>query len=178
MDCSNSPDSQNSTSSSYSKLTPPLSHSSTPLTNGWGSAISNGPPCLPPLSSLENNNVIIGRPVGWTSPDQTSAVDNSNGYHSSPSDPEAVSPFGSDSGHSVDQEEVVSCPGCCLPGLHFPSVCLRAPQRRNAYKNLNGDTSASRGLLCPGPKGLPPSSTPTVTTSSLEPGLALPGLQT
>lgn len=173
MDCSNSPDTQDSTPSSYSKQTPPLSHSSTPLSNGWGSAISNGPPCLPPLSNLDNNNVITGRPIGWTSPEPPSSVDNSNGYHSSPSDPEAASPFGSDSGHSVDQDEVVSCPGCCLPGLHFPSVCLRAPQRRNAYKNLNGDTAASRGLLCPGPKGLPPS-----PTSSLEPGLALPGVRT
>lgn len=172
MDCSNSPDTQASTPSSYSKLTPPLSHSSTPLSNGWGSAISSEPTCLPPLTNLENNNAVTGRPIGWTSPEPPTTLDNNNGYHSSPSDPEAASPFGSDSGHSLDQEEVISCPGCCLPGLHFPSVCLRAPQRRNAYKNLNGDTAASRGLLCPGPKGLPPSPTPT------EPGLALPGART
>lgn len=178
MDCSNSPDTQDSTPSSYSKLTPPVSHSSTPLSNGWGSAISNGPPCLPPLTHLENNNMVTGRPIAWTSPDPPTTVDNNNGYHSSPSDPGVASPFGSDSGQSVDQEEVISCPGCCLPGLHFPSVCLRAPQRRNAYKNLNRETAASRGLLCPGPKGLPPSPSPTVTTSSLEPGLALPGART
>lgn len=178
MDFSNSPDTHNSTPSSCSKLTPPMSHSSTPLSNGWGSAISNGPPCLPPLANLENNNVVTGRPIAWTSPDPPTTLDNNNGYHSSPSDPGAVSPFGSDSGHSVDQEEVISCPGCCLPGLHFPSMCLRAPQRTNAYKNLNRDTAASSGLLCAGSKGLPPSPTPTVTTSSLEPGLALPGART
>ncbi|KAJ0055467.1 hypothetical protein NL108_003831 [Boleophthalmus pectinirostris] len=178
MDCSNSPDTQDSTSSLYSKLTPPPSHSSTPLSNSWGSAISNGPPCLPPLTNLENNNVVTGCPIGWTSPDPPMTLDNNNGYHSTPSDPGALSPFGSGSGHSLDQEEVISCPGCCLPGLHFPSVCLRAPQRRNAYKNLNGDSAASRGLLRPGPKGLPPSPTPTVTTSSLEPGLSLPSART
>uniref|UniRef100_A0A8C6WU79 dual-specificity kinase n=1 Tax=Neogobius melanostomus TaxID=47308 RepID=A0A8C6WU79_9GOBI len=84
MDCSNSPDTQDSTPSSYSKLTPPVSHSSTPLSNGWGSAISNGPPCLPPLTNLENNNVVTGRPIAWTSPDPPTTVDNNNGYHSSP----------------------------------------------------------------------------------------------
>ncbi|KAG7241551.1 hypothetical protein INR49_025471 [Caranx melampygus] len=108
----------------------------------------------------------------------TTATTNNNGYHSPHSDPTASSPFGSSSGHSLDQEEVISCPGCCLAGLRFPSVCLRAPPRRNPYKNLNGDHAASRGLLCPGPKGLPPSPTPTTTTTSLEPGLALPGAQT
>ncbi|XP_029310399.1 dual specificity testis-specific protein kinase 2 [Cottoperca gobio] len=174
MDCASSPDTQDSTSSPYSKLSPHPSHSSTPIqpstppySNGWGSAISNGPPCLPPLSHLDNNNVVVSRPLS-----------NNNGYHSPPSDPGESSPYGSGSGHSLDQEEVVSCPGCCLAGLRFPSMCLRAPPRRNPYKNLNGDHAASRGLLCPGPKDMPPSPTPTTTTTSLEPGLALPGAQT
>uniref|UniRef100_A0A3Q3DZX0 dual-specificity kinase n=1 Tax=Labrus bergylta TaxID=56723 RepID=A0A3Q3DZX0_9LABR len=108
MDCTSSPEAQDSTSSPCSKLSPPPSHSSTP----------NQP----------------------TEPD-----------------PAGLSPFGSGSGHSLDQEEVISCPGCCLAGLRFPSMCLRAPPRRNPYKNLNGDHAASRGL---------------------EPGLALPGAQT
>uniref|UniRef100_A0A3B4B0N5 dual-specificity kinase n=1 Tax=Periophthalmus magnuspinnatus TaxID=409849 RepID=A0A3B4B0N5_9GOBI len=141
MDYANSPDTQDS-SSSYYKLTPPPFHSSTPLSNSWGSAISNGPPCLPPLTNPENNNVVPGCPIGWTSPDAPTTLDNNNGYHSTPTDPGTLSPFGSGSGHSLDQEEVISCPGCCLPGLHFPSVCLRAPQRRNAYKNLNRDTAS------------------------------------
>lgn len=175
MDCTNTPDTQDSTSSPYSKLSPAPPQSSTPLSNGWGTAISNGPPCLPPLTHLQNNNMVTGRPVGWTSPDEPYSMDNNNGYHSTPSDPAGMSPFGSGSGHSLDQEEVVSCPGCCLAGLHFPSVCHRAPPRRNPYKNLNGDTAASHGLLCPGPKGLAPSPAPTVTTSDLEPGLTLPG---
>lgn len=189
MDCSSSPDTQDSSSSPYSKLSSPPSHSSTPLQpssppfpNGWGSAISNGPPCLPPLSPLENNNVVINGPVGWSTSTTTTTnaatTTNNNGYHSPPCDPAASSPFGSGSGHSLDQEEVISCPGCCLAGLRFPSMCLRAPRRRNPYKNLNGDHAASRGLLCPGPKDLPSSPTPTTTTTSLEPGLALPGVQT
>lgn len=186
MDCTSSPETQDSTSSPYSKLSPPPSHSSTPLqpstppfSNGWGSAISNGPPCLPPLSQLDNKNVVVNRPQGWSdSTTNTGATTNNNGYHSPVSDPAGSSPFGSGSGHSLDQEEVISCPGCCLAGFRFPSMCLRAPPRRNPYKNLNGDHTASHGLLCPGPKGLPPSPTPTTTTTSLEPGLALPGAQT
>ncbi|XP_070849526.1 dual specificity testis-specific protein kinase 2 [Chaetodon trifascialis] len=183
MDCTSSPDTQDG--SPYSKLSPPPSHSSTPLqpstppfSNSWGSAISNGPPCLPPLSHLDNNNVVVSRPLGWNATTTAPTTANNNGYHSPPSDPAGSSPFGSGSGHSLDQEEVISCPGCCLAGLRFPSVCLRAPPRRNPYKNLNGDHAASRGLLCPGPKGLPPSPTPTTTTTSLEPGLSLPGAQT
>ncbi|XP_044039534.1 dual specificity testis-specific protein kinase 2 [Siniperca chuatsi] len=186
MDCTSSPDTQVSSSSPYSNLSAPPSHSSTPLqpstppfSNGWGSAISNVPPCLPPLSHLDNNNVVVSRPLGWSATTTNAPTrTNNNGYHSPPSDPAGLSPFGSGSGHSLDQEEVISCPGCCLAGLRFPSLCLRAPPRRNPYKNLNGDHAASRGLLCPGPKGLPPSPTPTTTTTSLEPGLALPGAQT
>lgn len=188
MDCTSSPDVQDSTSSPYIKLSPAPSQSSTPIppskppfSNGWGSAISNGPPCLPPLSNLDNNNVVVSRPLGWRAANTTGAPTstNNNGYHSPPSDPAGSSPFGSGSGHSLDQEEVISCPGCCLAGLRFPSLCLRAPPRRNPYKNLNGDHTASHGLLCPGPKGLPSSNTTTTTTSgSLEPGLALPGAQT
>ncbi|XP_075948707.1 dual specificity testis-specific protein kinase 2 [Anarhichas minor] len=180
MDCTSSPNTQDSTSSPYSELSPPPAHSSTPLqssippfSNGWGSAISNGPPCLPPLCHLDNNNVVVSRPVGWS--DTTT---NDNGYHSPPGDPAGSSPFGSGSRHSLDQEEVISCPGCCLAGLRFPSVCFRPTPRRNPYKNLNGDHAASRGLLCPAPKGLAPSPPPTTTTTSLEPALALPGAQT
>ncbi|KAM9425271.1 dual specificity testis-specific protein kinase 2 [Pholidichthys leucotaenia] len=184
MDCTSSPDMQDSTSTPYSKLSSPPSHfsspwqpSTPPLSNGWGSAISNGPPSLPPL--LDNNNVVVSRSLGQSAaPTETPTLANNNGYHSPPSDPAGSSPFGSGSGHSLDQEEVISCPGCCLAGLRFPSVCLRAPRRRNPYKNLNGDHAASRGLLCPGPKTLPPSPTPTNATTSLESGLALPGART
>ncbi|XP_040037483.2 dual specificity testis-specific protein kinase 2 isoform X2 [Gasterosteus aculeatus] len=176
MDCTSSPNTQDSASSPHSELSPAPAHSSTPrqssnppLSNGWGSAISNGPPCLPPLSRLDNNNAAVSRQLGRST---TTTTTNNNGYHSPPGDPGGSSPFGSaGSGRSLDQEEVLSCPGCCLAGLRFPSLCLRAPPRRNPYKNLNGDGAASRGLLGP-----PPSPTP--TAASLEPGLALPGAQT
>ncbi|TNN72029.1 Dual specificity testis-specific protein kinase 2 [Liparis tanakae] len=181
MDCSSSPNA----SSPYSKLCLAPVHASTPLqsspppfSNGWRSAISNGPPCLPPLSHLDNNNVVVSRPSGWRSAADATTTANNNGYHSPPGAPGGSSPPGSGSRLSLDQEEVVSCPGCCLAGLRFPSLCLRAPTRRNLYKNLNGDRAASRGLLGPAPKGLPPSPTPTATTAGLEPGLALPGAQT
>ncbi|CAN9509285.1 unnamed protein product [Ophioblennius macclurei] len=161
MDCSSSPD-MLATPSPRCKAPPPPSYSSPPLANGWG------------LSSLENNNVVVSRPLTWSA----AAAANNNGYRLPPGDPAGSSPFGSGSGHSLDQEEVVSCPGCCLAGLRFPSVCLRAPPRRNPYKNLNGDHAASHGLLCPGPKGAPASTTLTGAASSLEAGLALPGAQT
>ncbi|XP_028331081.1 dual specificity testis-specific protein kinase 2-like [Gouania willdenowi] len=162
MDCSSTP-------SPHYKVSVPPSHSSTPypsstppLSNGWGPDVSNRS-CLPPIASLDNNNVVVSRPLGWGA-----ATRNNNSLNSPPSsDPGGSSPFGSIGGQSVDQEEVVSCPGCCLAGLRFPSLCMRAP-RRNPYKNLNGEHAASRGLLCPSTKGLPP---PHTTNT-------LPGAQT
>ncbi|XP_061769629.1 dual specificity testis-specific protein kinase 1 [Nerophis ophidion] len=167
MDCTSSPETQDS-SSSYSKLSSPPSHSSTPFSNGWVSTISSR---RTPLPHLDNSKVVVNGPLSWSS-----TLSNNNSYHSPSGETAALSRFGSGSGQSLDQEEVISCPGCCLAGLRFPSVCLRAPSRRNAYKNLNGDHTASRGLLSPGPKGLPPSPTP--TTTSLEPALGLPKAHT
>ncbi|XP_034020848.1 dual specificity testis-specific protein kinase 1 [Thalassophryne amazonica] len=167
MDCTSSPDSKPSPPSRYST---PLSPATPPFSNGWESAVSR-PLSLPPLAHLDNNNIVVSRQLGWNTAPATN-----NGCHS-PGDPAGLSPFGSSSGHSLEQEEVISCPGCCLAGFHFPSLCLRAPPRRNPYKNLNGD-HATQGLLCPGPRILPPAQTPTSTTSSLEPGLSLPGVQT
>uniref|UniRef100_H3DNZ5 dual-specificity kinase n=1 Tax=Tetraodon nigroviridis TaxID=99883 RepID=H3DNZ5_TETNG len=177
MDCSSSPDTQETASSPCSKLSVPPSDASTPLQpstppfqNGWRSDISNGPPSFPRLPPLDNNNTVAGGPLGWD-PTTTSAPTRTknNGYGSPASDPAGPSPFGSGSGHSLEQEEVISCPGCCLAGFRFPSVCLRAPRRRNPYKNLNGDHGASRGLLCPGPKDLSPAPTPATVTPSTEP---------
>lgn len=183
MDCSSSPDTQDT--SPCSKLSIPPSDASTPLQpptppleNGWQSAISNGPPSFPRLPRLDNNNTVAGRPQGWDTTTSAPSRTKNNSFGSPASDPAGPSPFGSGSGHSLEQEEVISCPGCCLAGFRFPSVCLRAPPRRNHYKNLNGDHGASRGLLCPGPKGLSPAPTPTTVTPSTEPGLTLPGPQT
>ncbi|XP_075884392.1 dual specificity testis-specific protein kinase 2 isoform X2 [Nelusetta ayraudi] len=204
MDCASSPETQNSSSSPCSSLPTPPSHFSTPLPPpiSRGSAVSNGPPCLPPLShataTADNNNVVASRPLAWSatsSSTTTPTTTNNNGYGSVPADPAGSSPFSSSSGYSLEPQqqqeevevevEVVSCPGCCLAGLRFPSICLRAPPRRNPYKNLNGDHVASRGLLCPGPKSLPPSPTQTPPAAAAaggaggtEPGLSLPAAQT
>nr|XP_057924825.1 dual specificity testis-specific protein kinase 2 [Doryrhamphus excisus]XP_057924826.1 dual specificity testis-specific protein kinase 2 [Doryrhamphus excisus] len=166
MDCTSSPDAQDS-SSSYSKLSSPPSHFSTPhqsssppFSNGWTSSIASR------LPHLDNSKAVVNGPLVWSG---ATTVTNNNRYHSPSSEMAALSPFGSDSVQSLDQEEVISCPGCCLASLRFPSVCLRAPPRRNTYKTLNGDHTASRGLLCP--------PTPT-TTTSVEPALGLPKAHT
>lgn len=135
-------------------------------TSGWRPPIFSGPPLLPPLPRLDNSNrlaVMIGRRCGGGG--------SSNGYSEGPfvtSDPGGVS----------EQDEVASCPSCCLVGLNFPSVCLRGSaavpaQRQRAsllcqrsYRNLNGPISGSgsstpttgpssvRVLLCRGANGL------------------------
>lgn len=135
-------------------------------TNGWRLPIFSGPPLLPPLPRLDNSNrlaVMIGRHCGGGG--------SSNGY----SEGQFVT---SDPGGVAEQDDVISCPSCCLVGLNFPSVCLRGSaavpaQRRRAsllcqrsYRNLNGPISGSssstsstgsssvRVLLCRGTNGL------------------------
>ncbi|XP_048039878.1 dual specificity testis-specific protein kinase 2 [Megalobrama amblycephala] len=136
MDCTSSPDTQDGAGATSTK----------PFSNGWSSPISNEPPSLPPLLDTDNNNssVPINRSLGWED-------NNSNG---------ATTPL-----TSPEQDEVISCPGCCLAGMRFPSICARGP-RQNPYKNLNGDAAGKR-LLC---KALPPSPT--------DPNIALPGTRT
>uniref|UniRef100_A0A673JI83 dual-specificity kinase n=1 Tax=Sinocyclocheilus rhinocerous TaxID=307959 RepID=A0A673JI83_9TELE len=136
MDCTSSPDT----------LDGAIATSTKPFSNGWSSPVSNGPPLLPPLLDTGNNNgtIPINRPLGW-------GVNNSNGATTPLTPPE--------------QDEVIACPGCCLAGMSFPSICTRGP-RQTPYKNLNGDAAGKR-LLC---KALPPSPT--------EPNIALPGTRT
>uniref|UniRef100_A0A9J8B3P0 dual-specificity kinase n=1 Tax=Cyprinus carpio carpio TaxID=630221 RepID=A0A9J8B3P0_CYPCA len=136
MDCTSSPDTLDGAMATSTKL----------FSNGWSSPVSNGPPSLPPLLDTDNNNgtILINRPLGW-------GVNNSNGATTPLTPPE--------------QDEVIACPGCCLAGMSFPSICTRGP-RQTPYKNLNGDAAGKR-LLC---KALPPSPT--------EPNIALPGTRT
>ncbi|KAL6490906.1 hypothetical protein MHYP_G00012510 [Metynnis hypsauchen] len=95
-----------------------------PFANGWSPPILNGPPSLPPLPDLDNNNSEVLN-LGL-------AVNGSRGATTPLTPPEP--------------EEVVACSGCCLAGFSFPSMCMRG-MRRNPYKNLNGD-SATKRLLC------------------------------
>uniref|UniRef100_A0A670IVM4 dual-specificity kinase n=1 Tax=Podarcis muralis TaxID=64176 RepID=A0A670IVM4_PODMU len=48
----------------------------------------------------------------------------------------------------LEQEEVLSCPACCLGpfGFSFASVCHRPPASAPAYQNLNCE---AKSLLCP-----------------------------
>ncbi|KAM4612070.1 dual specificity testis-specific protein kinase 2 [Polymixia lowei] len=157
-------------------------------TNGWSLPVSNGPPSLPPLPRLDNNNgstLVIGRQVKW------GGEGRANGYH-------GAQLLASDPASLPEQDDVISCPGCCLLGLSFPSLCLRgsaavpAPRRRASlprqqpHRNLNGMVTtgngsssttaaeATKALLCRGTNGL------VVATSSVpcEPGLPLPEAQT
>lgn len=170
MDCNSSPDTAEGAVRSTAK---PLLHNSysssssfSPQPNNWTVPISNGPPSLPPLPRLNNNNSMLGvGRVPWV---------RLSGYrgHRAPSH---LAP-------PPEQEDIISCPGCCLVGFSFPSVCLRGapPPRRTPplrpYRNLNGDETAAgranNGLMCRGAKGLAP---PTVIC---EPGLPLPEAQT
>ncbi|XP_045069627.1 dual specificity testis-specific protein kinase 2-like [Coregonus clupeaformis] len=140
------------------------------MPNGWGNPVSNAP-LLPSSPRLDNNNgsatVVVGRPTGWRA----------SGYHAAIPAPPA--------GPAPEQDEVISCPGCCLIGLSFPSVCMKgAPTPRRVppgrpYRNLNGGgigeasaATATKGLLCCGSNGLVPPTAPCV------PGLPLPEAQT
>lgn len=148
MDCTKSP------IDAICETPPPASSSALP-TNGWRLPIFSGPPLLPPLPRLDNNNrlaVTIGRRCGG-------GGGSSNGY----SEGQFMT---SDPGGASEQDEVASCPSCCLVGLNFPSVCLRgsaavpAPRQRasllcrRSYRNLNGPISGSGG---PTPAAAPPS---------------------
>ncbi|XP_066575971.1 dual specificity testis-specific protein kinase 2 [Amia ocellicauda] len=167
MDCSSSPDTLEGSvflegpQPNQSCLSPP---SPSVLANGWNSPVSNGPPLLPPLSPLDNNNtaVVVSHPLGW----------GGNGYHGNSASPSF--PLHGSSTATLEQDEVISCPGCCLAGLRFPTACLRPRRNPPPYKNLNGE--ARRSLLCGNTKTLP--AAPRLPGHSAEPSLPLPEAQT
>ncbi len=164
MDCSSSPDTTEGNVSGK-RLISGSSYSSSLQSNGWATPICNGPPLLPPLPRLDNNNGLLrpGRLMAWA---------RLNGYRGPA--PEPLPP-------TNEQDDVISCPACCLAGFSLPSVCLRGappshrgPPRRPYRTFSRGDTSAAtaKGLLCRGAMGLAPS------TAICEPGLPLPQAQT
>ncbi|KAM9792412.1 dual specificity testis-specific protein kinase 2 [Neosynchiropus ocellatus] len=183
MDCSRSPvNAEDVLDTTLDR--PLLTSSSSSRTNGWRLPISNGPPSLPPLPRLDNNNcsgLVIAQQLRWGQGRQ------SNGAQMA------------DQSSPTEQDDATSCPGCCLVGLSFPSVCLRgtqtmpAPRRRASlprqrlYRNLNGTGAsgssssssspspaiATKTLLCRGANGLM-----TGTPVPREPGRSLPEAQT
>uniref|UniRef100_A0A4W3IIH1 Testis associated actin remodelling kinase 1 n=1 Tax=Callorhinchus milii TaxID=7868 RepID=A0A4W3IIH1_CALMI len=40
----------------------------------------------------------------------------------------------------IEQDDMLSCPGCCLGGFTFPSLCLRPSAGTSRYRNLNCDS--------------------------------------
>lgn len=187
MDCTKSPEPAERVLDS-TPVKPLLTSTSSLRTNGWRLPISSGPPSLPPLPQLDNNNgsaLVIGQQVQWGGGGRT------NGYS-------VAQVLSSDQSCAQEQDEVISCTGCCLVGLSFPSVCLRgsaavaAPHRRASlsrqrpYRNLNstitgGSTSspttaatANKTLLCRSSNGLVTAG----TSVPCEPGRSLPEAQT
>ncbi|XP_053711343.1 dual specificity testis-specific protein kinase 2 [Synchiropus splendidus] len=168
---------------------PLLPSASSSRTNGWRLPISNGPPSLPPLPRLENNNcsgLVIAQQLRWGQGRQSNGQSGSQVLSADPSSP-------------AEQDEVTSCPSCCLLGLSFPSVCLRgtqtmpAPRRRASlprqrlYRNLNGTVTSGSSSSSSSPS-------PAIATKTLlprgtnglmlgapvprEPGRSLPEAQT
>ncbi|XP_069568120.1 dual specificity testis-specific protein kinase 2-like [Brachyistius frenatus] len=188
MDCTKSPEPAEGALNS-TPGTPLLTSTSCSSlrTNGWRLPVSNGPPSLPPLPRLDNNNgspLVIGQQVQW------GGAGRSNGY----SGAQVVS---SDPGGPSEQDEVISCPGCCLMGLSFPSLCLRGSPavpaslrrsslpRQRPYRNLNGtitggsasssttSAAAARTLLCRSTNGVVVAG----PSGPCEPGRSLPEAQ-
>lgn len=187
MDCTKSPEAgEGALDSTPGRPILTSTPSSSLQTNGWRLPISNGPPSLPPLPRLDNNNgsaLVIGQQWGGGGL--------ANGYNG----PQVLS---SDPSGPSEQDEVISCPGCCLVGLSFPSVCLRGSAampaqcrraslpRQRPYRNLNGPitggsasssttaTTATKALLCRSTNGLVVAG-PSVPC---EPGRSLPEAQT
>ncbi|XP_066535972.1 dual specificity testis-specific protein kinase 2 [Hoplias malabaricus] len=173
MDCSSSPDAaEGALSTSRKPLFVSSSSSSFSSScrqpNGWPRPVSNGPPSLPPLPRLDNNNSCL---LGAIRTPQWARL---NGYRGRRVQEPLVPP--------AEQDEVISCPSCCLVGFSFPTVCLRGASTTRplprAYRNLNGGeaaaaaATATKGLLCRGANGLVP------PTAPCEPGLPLPEAQT
>ncbi|XP_044045660.1 dual specificity testis-specific protein kinase 2-like isoform X2 [Siniperca chuatsi] len=189
MDCTKSPEpAEGVLDSTPGRPLLTFTSSSSLQTNGRRLPISNGPPSLPSLPRLDNNNgsvLVIGQQVQWGEGGRANGY---SGAHVLSSDPSGTS----------EQDEVISCPGCCLVGLSFPSVCLRdsaavpAPRRRASlprqrpYRNLNStitggsasssttSATATKALLCRSTNGLVVAG-PSVPC---EPGRSLPEAQT
>ncbi|MEQ2209745.1 hypothetical protein XENOCAPTIV_003446, partial [Xenoophorus captivus] len=188
MDCTKSPEPEERilNSTPLKPLLTSVYHSSL-QTKGWRLPISNGPNSFPALPRLDNNNLselVIGQQVQW-----------GGGRHSNgPSEGQVPS---SDLTCSLERDELISCPSCCLVGLSFPLMCLRGSAavlvsrqraslpRQRQYQNLNGTisgsnasssataTTAAKTLLCHSTNGFVMAD----QSVSCEPGLSLPEAQ-
>ena len=137
MDCSRSPEAEGGAPAASRPLL--TSSSYCPLqANGWPRPLSHGPPPLPPLPRVDNNNGparMTGRQIRWGG---AGAGWWPSGYTRAP---------------PADQEPGALCPSCCLVGLALPSTrpwtASLLPHRRHRpppaapHHNLNGALLAS-----------------------------------
>uniref|UniRef100_H3AZC5 Testis associated actin remodelling kinase 1 n=1 Tax=Latimeria chalumnae TaxID=7897 RepID=H3AZC5_LATCH len=149
-----------------------------PAANRWNPEV--GPPGG--LALNNNNEVIVSKPQRWgklTSPTGEGGLDCAASELSLPrslgserNENASTAPL-TISSSALEQEEVVTCPGCCLGGFSFSSVCLRPTRNPPLYQNLNCESKSlirkahnrTKGLKG-GPSGPP-----------AEPSLTLPEAQ-
>ncbi|XP_043932755.1 dual specificity testis-specific protein kinase 1 [Protopterus annectens] len=178
MDCSISPDSTAGDIFSEGPLKP--------FTNGNLTTISSSASHWNTESdtisrlAYNNNNVVVSKPSRWYRFDCPVAERNMGCNFSEISIPNSVtferpenaSTFQLNNSTSVlDQEEVISCPGCCLGSLSFSSVCFRPSSNSSGYQNLNCE---SKTLIC---RSKEKSKGPISSGPQAEPSLKLPEAQ-
>ncbi|XP_070587376.1 dual specificity testis-specific protein kinase 1-like isoform X1 [Erythrolamprus reginae] len=126
----------------------PAGPATAPLTNGSfiSTAVSASRP-WPPNGLLLNNN---SKPHSWggafSELSVPPAVEGASTEH--PGSALPLSPSGSSIGGVMEQEEVLSCPACCLGpfSFSFASVCHRPAASTPRYQNLNCE---AKSLQCP-----------------------------
>nr|XP_033791676.1 dual specificity testis-specific protein kinase 1 [Geotrypetes seraphini] len=153
MDCTSSPDSMEG--SAFPQQ---------PLTNGTfistsSSAANPWPPETGPPNGLvfNNNTVIVSSPHRWsgfTCPKVGGGGGSLQCSFSEISIPSSVAferaenssmlPLNASS-LAIEQDEVISCPGCCLGTFSFLSLCQRSTSNPSRYQNLN---SEAKSLIC------------------------------
>lgn len=154
MDCSSSPDSVEGNVFLDGPLQP-LSNgafitTSSSATNRWQ------PEVVPPNGLMyNNNNVIVSKPHKWGGfPYPRPGVGGLDCSFSEISIPNSVVFERTENSSTVplnasssvlDQDEVITCPGCCLGSFSFMSVCHRPSPNPSRYQNLNCE---SKSLIC------------------------------
>ncbi|XP_069482785.1 dual specificity testis-specific protein kinase 1-like [Ambystoma mexicanum] len=170
MDCSSSPDSVEGNVFLEGPLQPLTNGTfiTTSATNRWQ------PEVVPPNGLMYNNNVIVSKPHKWSGfpypRPGTGGLDCSFSEISIPNSvaferTENSSTVPLNSSTSVlDQDEVITCPGCCLGSFSFMSACHRPSPNPPRYQNLNCE---SKSLICTD-KSLDSKATRTLAAPSLK----------
>ncbi|NWI63303.1 TESK1 kinase, partial [Todus mexicanus] len=93
----------------------------------------------PPHSLLFNNNhVVVSKPLAWGSALEHGFSELSIPCAATLERTERVAMLpGHGSGATLEQDEVLPCPGCCLSPFSFTSVCHQPAPSSPRYQNLN-----------------------------------------